>query len=428
MPRRGWLNDPNGLCLYKGERHIFFQSAPEYPAAGPKGWGHYTTTDFKNYIFRGMALAPDNPLDRDGVYSGSAIERGGTLYLFYTGNVKQAGDFDYINSGRLATVFSVTTDDGVHFSEKRIILTNADYPEYYSCHVRDPKVWEEDGRYFMVLGGRTRDSRGALLIYSSPDLESWSFYKDCIFVDFGYMLECPDIFTLGGKKVYSFCPQGVEAEGENFRNLFSSGYCVQKIGRQTYHEWDKGYDFYAPQTYADGNRRILVGWAGIADAALPYTYDKTLPDGWIHCLTTFRELKECGGRIYSFPIAEILSLAKGYERTAKSALKTFFAKVKPLPGTKITIGGCFVIEAAERNLKFYFISGGCGRAERTLSIQPRELFIFFDDTIAEIFINGGEEVFTTRVFGGSGIEAEGVEDCEVSAVGEFSYEEAYCDR
>ena len=91
MPRRGWLNDPNGLCLYKGERHIFFQSAPEYPAAGPKGWGHYTTTDFKNYIFRGMALAPDNPLDRDGVYSGSAIERGGTLYLFYTGNVKQIG-------------------------------------------------------------------------------------------------------------------------------------------------------------------------------------------------------------------------------------------------------------------------------------------------------------------------------------------------
>ena len=37
-------------------------------------------------------------------------------------------------------------------------------------------------------------------------------------------------------------------------------------------------------------------------------------------------------------------------------------------------------------------------------------------------------MFTARVFGGSGIEAEGVEDCEVSAVGEFSYEEAYCDR
>jgi len=28
MPPVGWLNDPNGLCWYKGRYHVFFQYAP----------------------------------------------------------------------------------------------------------------------------------------------------------------------------------------------------------------------------------------------------------------------------------------------------------------------------------------------------------------------------------------------------------------
>ena len=28
MPPVGWLNDPNGLCWYKGKYHVFFQYAP----------------------------------------------------------------------------------------------------------------------------------------------------------------------------------------------------------------------------------------------------------------------------------------------------------------------------------------------------------------------------------------------------------------
>lgn len=424
-PDRGWLNDPNGLCSFGGQNHIFFQYAPLYPSAGPKGWGHYTTRDFRRYAFYGMAVAPDNDLDKNGVYSGSAIARNGVLYLFYTGNVKLPGDYDYVNSGRLATVFLVTSRDGVHMSPKKILLKNGDYPAYYSCHVRDPKVWEEDGRYYMALGGRTRDGRGALLVYGSSDLEKWQFVSDRILPDFGYMLECPDRFVLGGREVWSFCPQGVSAEGENFRNLFSSGYCIGDISRADYTEWDKGYDFYAPQTYEDGaGRRILVGWAGIADDRLPYSYDGTLKEGWIHCLTTFRRLTYRDGRIYCYPIDEILSLAEGYCRTDATQSASCFARISAVPGTRVTLNGIFEIAVQENRVHFAFISDGCGREPRTLTVSARTLFIFLDRSVAEIYINDGEYVFTTRLFSGRGLRAEGAVCCEISDITEFSYEKA----
>lgn len=40
-PKNGWINDPNGLCSFRGEYHIFHRHAPnhEYPWAEPMVWG-----------------------------------------------------------------------------------------------------------------------------------------------------------------------------------------------------------------------------------------------------------------------------------------------------------------------------------------------------------------------------------------------------
>lgn len=69
----------------------------------------------------------------------------------------------------------------------------SEYPEKYTCHIRDPKVWKDEKGYHMVLGGRQKGDHGAVLFYRSQDLKNWEFDRELTTEDaFGYMWECPD--------------------------------------------------------------------------------------------------------------------------------------------------------------------------------------------------------------------------------------------
>ncbi len=119
-------------------------------------WGHYTSRDMIEWKYEGVSLYPDQPFDCHGVYSGSAFIEDGKMYLYYTGNVKlEDGEFDYIRTGREANTVLVVSEDGEHFGRKRELMRNSDYPQDLTCHVRDPKVWKENGMYYMVQGART---------------------------------------------------------------------------------------------------------------------------------------------------------------------------------------------------------------------------------------------------------------------------------
>ena len=129
MPPVGWLNDPNGLCWYKGKYHVFFQYAPFDVEGGLKFWGHYTSKDLVDWKYEGTALYPDSPYDCHGVYSGSALAESEKLHLFFTGNVKIDGDYDYINEGRETSTLHVESEDGIHFGDKEEIISFEKYPE-----------------------------------------------------------------------------------------------------------------------------------------------------------------------------------------------------------------------------------------------------------------------------------------------------------
>ncbi|MCL1771835.1 sucrose-6-phosphate hydrolase, partial [Vibrio parahaemolyticus] len=73
--------------------------------------------------------------------------------------------------------------------------------------------------------------------------------------EFGYMWECPDLFSLDGGDVLICCPQGLAPQPERYLNRYQAGYLLGKLDyRQVafshgeFHELDAGFEFYAPQT------------------------------------------------------------------------------------------------------------------------------------------------------------------------------------
>lgn len=405
-PKSGWINDPNGLCYFKGEYHVYYQYSPDSPCgSGRKCWGHLKSPDLINWRSTGIVLFPDTPDDKDGVYSGCGFVKGDTLYLFYTGNVKEEGDHDYVTSGRGANVILVTTKNGHDMSPKRVLLRNSDYPADCSCHVRDPKVWEEDGKYHMVLGARTLQDKGCVLHYVSDDLENWTFLEKYTADDMGYMWECPDEFIIDGHRFLSISPQGLVHEKYDNQNVYSSGYYRIENGVLTvFTEWDKGFDFYAPQSFEtpDG-RRILFGWEGIGD--IPYT-NPTTELGWQHCLTLPRELTvNDNGKILQNPVREfdllrknaapinsgdIVKIGLPFDLAAKAAgdIKVRFENVLQF----VSCGG-------ESRLEFLNESAGCGRDARYADIpEIRDIRIIADTASVEVYINGGETVLSARMY------------------------------
>ena len=258
-PPVGRLNDPNGLIEIDGTYHAFFQYTPEHPRRLVY-WGHATSTDLTRWDYHAPAILPDTHQDANGAYSGTAIEVGDHVELWYTGNYK-----DPDTGEREATQCVVTTTDMVHFN-KQVPPIIGRQPEGYTAHFRDPQVWRDaDGSYRMLLGVQRENLTGAALLYRSTDLRAWECEGEMTFPDaggafdaFGYMWECPNLVRLVDEDsgeahdVLIFCPQGISPEREGFENVFP---CVAIVGELmstefrgadgSFEELDRGTEFYA---------------------------------------------------------------------------------------------------------------------------------------------------------------------------------------
>lgn len=398
-PRQGWLNDPNGLSFFGGKYHFYFQYSPDN-AYGKDDmcWGHWESADMINWSFTGTVLRPDIPEDRSGVYSGCGLAAGDTLHLFYTGNVKKEGNYDYITSGRCANVIHVTTRDGHNMSTKEILLTNADYPDFCSCHVRDPKVWEQNGHYRMALGARTFSGTGCVLLYRSDDLLHWELETVDHRTKLGYMWECPDMILLGDKEYLSVSVQGAHHSKYRHQNVYSSGYFDGDI----FHEWDHGFDFYAPQTFVtpDG-RRVMVGWMGISD--IPY-FNPTAELGWQHCFTQPRELTVSDdGSILQNPIRELEQLRSNtasFCDTMRTSLP-FELAAETNTSFSLSLDNWLSLTYSDGIVELLFkdmkISGGRTIRRARLS-SCSDIRIIADTTSLEIYLDGGRCVMSTRFY------------------------------
>lgn len=306
------MNDPNGLIEYKEQFHIFYQHNPYDTKWGPMHWGHAVSRDFVNWEELSIALRPDEEYEDDGgCFSGSAIEKDGRLYLFYTSVSKKYGQAQSV-------AFS---DDGIHFEKYAGNPVIRGFPNGFATgEFRDPKVFRYDGEYRMIVG-TVFEGRGRIVMYKSADLLDWKFdgvlyeaedYENCI--------ECPDLFPLGDKWVLMYSRIGCENSHVVFMTGGFNGNSFTPEGTKNI---EFGPQFYAPQTFetADG-RRILIGWF--------YDWNREVQAGSIcaGALTIPREvtLDADGRTLRIYPVREVANLLeecllpREFEETVRAGL------------------------------------------------------------------------------------------------------------
>ncbi|CAM3040334.1 glycoside hydrolase family 32 protein [Paenibacillus sediminis] len=432
MAEFGWMNDPNGFIQYNGQYHLFYQHYPYEPVWGPMHWGHAVSRDLIKWEYLPVALAPDGVFDRDGCFSGSAVEKDGNLVLMYTGHVMTGPDRDNDYKQSQGIAYS---KDGVTFTkwEGNPVIGYDEIPAGVSQKdFRDPKVFVKDGQYYVVLGSNDTRGNGLVLLYRSDDLKKWSFVNILAASDgrFGDNWECPDLFSLGDKDIFMLSPQRMPAQGESFRNLHSTMYVVGKFDPiagqfqfERYAPVDHGFDFYAPQsTLDDKGRRIVIGWMDMWETDMPTQKGHY----WAGAMSLPREAILDGDRVLFRPVEEV----EAYRHNEYELYNV------PLDGERDmgTSGDSYEIQAvfkAEEGTEEFGLKLRVGDGEETiLSYRPDgEMFsfirdrsgigpggerrvrvsltkgtlllrIFVDKSSVEVFIGDGEHVVTSRIYPG----------------------------
>ncbi len=415
MTKGGWMNDPNGFSWFKGYYHMFYQYYPYAAEWGPMHWGHARSKDLVHWETLPVALAPDE--HEDGCFSGSAVVYDDKLWLIYTGhhvtNPKDSEEF--YQDQNIAW-----SEDGITFHkyEGNPVLRA---PEGNTKHFRDPKVWQEGDTFYMVLGSQGSDELGRALLYESTDLKQWQpvsvLDKAATLEDEGYMWECPDFFRLDGRDILLMSPQGLEPQGDRFRNLNQTGYLLgsrdehEHLVRKNFTEIDRGHDFYATQTMlAPDGRRLMTAWMNAWDSPM-----QEKEDGWAGALTLPRELRVEKGRLYQQPARETASmrtrtllegsLAPGSRLPipATSELELEFREAGDFNGSLLRITGGtqqleISLDAKGGRIIVQRTTKDGSRAARLLPFENLKLHIFVDKSSAEIFVNEGELTFTERIY------------------------------
>lgn len=448
----GWSNDPNGFSYYRGKYHLFFQYNPYTTKFGHKHWGHCTTEDFVNWEYLPAAIAPDSPYDKNGCFSGSAIEHEGKHVLMYTGvrlNFKDPADEIFLEQNRTPENFRkmmeehrmeprqiqcIAVGDGLNYEkiQENPVITSDMLPENSDIsNFRDPKVWKEDGIFYAVIGGQDQEKDGQILLYSSKDLKQWKYegilYKN--HGECGEMWECPDFFQLDGKYVLLSSPIDIKGDGITFSDG-SGSVCAIGTYDKKKHVFHKEYlqmieygpDYYAPQsTEAKDGRRILIGWMEKFNNYL-------MPEGyqWYGMMTIPRELSIRDGKLYQLPVRELKNYYKNPVRYEKVSMEKE-AELEGIKGryldmTVETEAGDYTEFAVEiaadqihKTVVRYNKKDGLLTIDRSESGMKNDkvpvqsarvrtedgklqLRLLIDNCALEVFANGGEQVMSALVY------------------------------
>ncbi|MFR0577865.1 glycoside hydrolase family 32 protein [Bifidobacterium thermophilum] len=260
-PIAHWMNDPNGLCEFKGRYHLFYQFNPYGWGWDCMHWGHAVSRDLVHWTHLPIALEPQPEFATDhtltgGAFSGSAIpvdqdgypcngENADAIRFMLTRHTETRGDEHSVVEYQTTCL----SHDGIHFEVETPCILRPTPSMGLDC--RDPKIetnlpiHEADGgRAWIVTAtnlpvdefhkdapaGISRDTtNGWFATYpmgkpaeaaaneaTVPTIALFSTklpvqrtsvwqYDGPVLADFGHQIartyECPDLFALDGSTV-----------------------------------------------------------------------------------------------------------------------------------------------------------------------------------------------------------------------------------
>ena len=413
-----WINDPNGFIYYKGKYHLFYQHFPYAPIWGTMHWGHAVSEDLVHWEHKKIALFPTKSYDRNGVFSGSAIEKDEKLYFYYSAVRYLEQDEENIHLSKNDQIETsqamLISEDGEKFDnwngKKQIIPVIRDEEIADARDTRDPKVWKEDEKYYMVLGSTYHGKQARILIFESEDGENWNYKSQCRKETYGHTMECPDLFKIREQYIFVGSPMGIQNDGLEYAN--QSVCALAKFDVKTgelslpdeYQMVDYGGDFYAPQSNLDKDgRRVMIAWM-----RMPKPVESKDGIQWTGMMCLPRVVGIKNGQV-TFEVHP--NVKENFEEIdlTKTVLK--LKEKQPLwitttlsEGEELEIGGY------EIRLEDGTVVGNRGRVfadmegyhvdHQTPKVgKSAKLDIFVEENLIEIFVNDGQYVLSHVVYG-----------------------------
>ena len=404
LPVRGWMNDPCGPIYWKGRYHMFFQYNPHAAVWGDMHWNHAVSADMIHWQRLPIAMAPTpGSADQDGCFTGTAVVADGKPTLLYTGVQKvpsaQATLRDGNSNLRETQCLAIAEDDTLRTWRKLpapVIPTPP--PGIEVTGFRDPSPWRQGDHWYCVIASGQRRVGGNVLLYRSADLRTWEYLHPLAAgkwggktganpVDTGEMWECPDFFPLDGKHVLIHSTEG--------ETLWQSG--TLDPATMLFHAEKQGIldhgAYYAPKTQLDAKgNRILWGWIQESRPEVEYS-----AAGWAGLMSLPQRLSLDDGDLIMQPAEQVAGL-----RTAPRT----GAAVRRLPTAAQELR--LTLEPSQSETPFeqsftdhqgaaLLLRANAQQSQGSVRVGEKEivgvekgsldLHLFFDHSVAEIFIN-----------------------------------------
>jgi beta-fructofuranosidase len=247
------LNDPNGLCYWKGNWHMFYQGYP--PEDNRQHWGHAVSKDLIHWKDLPYAIYPS---PERAVFSGATFVEDNRVIAMYHGTT--VGNMVAVSDDPLLLNWEKLTGNAVISSQSK-----TGFPLPY--RVFDPCIWKKNDVYYSLSGGRTPTGPAekqvrANFLFRSKDLVNWEYLHEFTegdrFTLVGDDGACPYFWPIGNRYILPFFShmsggQYLLGDYDTLKNKL----IVTNHGKFNFGAWGPS-GVHAPSATPDGKGAVII--------------------------------------------------------------------------------------------------------------------------------------------------------------------------